>query len=153
MKYIKKIGWYLLELIAVFALLYGLFRGDQAIERALRNGFFEIDLYFDVHLAYAIAYPFIFGILIRVPSLIRRWSGDRHFNWLRFCVLVAPVLLLIIQFYAAFIFGIGTRLWLPVFATGGTVLPLLGIWTGVNLMDCIKGKPRTAEGNADNSPA
>ena len=151
MRQIKKIGWYLLELIAVFGLLYGLFRGDQAIERAMRNIPFGSTSFFHVRLAYVIAYPILFGALIRVPSLIRRWSGERRFHWLRFGVLVAPVLLLIIQFYTAFLFE--TRLWLPVFATGGTVLSFLGIWTGVNLMDCIKGKPRPAEETAGSSPA
>lgn len=144
MNLIKRIGWYLLELLAVFALLYGLFRGNQAIEQAMRSGSFDFNSYGYVRLAYVIVYPIIFGVLIRVPSLIRRWPSGKQFHWLRFCVLVAPVLLLFAQVYSAFLFGISV--WLPLFATSSVALPLLGIWAGVNLTDCIKGKERRSAG-------
>jgi len=138
MKLIKKIGWYLLELIAVFAVLYGLTRGMRAIEDYTARTY---DTY--IRITSIIAYPFVFGVLIRVPSLIRRWSSDNGFHWLRFWVLVAPVLLLFAQIYSAFLFEI--NLWLPPFAFSETAFPLLGAWVGINLMDCIKGKPRAAK--------
>jgi|GEM_PF-5781931 len=143
MKKIQRAGWYLLELLAVFALLYGLFRGDRAIEQAMRNRPIGNGTIFYLRLVYATAYPFIFGVLIRVPGLIRRWDKGRQFHWLRFWVLVAPVLLLFAQFYIAVIFQ--ARVWLPLFVQSKVAFPLLGIWMGVNLTDCIKGKERRSE--------
>lgn len=139
MKQIKDIGWYLLELLAVFALLYGLFRGYVAI----RNSSYSSEGGVNAYLVYTTAYPLVFGVLIRIPGLIRRWSSQRQFHWLRFWVLVAPVLLLFAQLFIAVI--LKNRVWLPTFSLSNVVFPLLGVWVGVNLTDCIKEKERRSE--------
>ena len=138
MKQIKKAVWYLLELFTVFLLLYGLFRGTLAIQNYAENTYATY-----VRVTSIIAYPLIFGIVIRIPSLIRRWSSERQFHWVRFWVLVAPILLLFAQIYSAFLFEID--IWLPRFAVSDTVFPLLGVWVGINMTDCIKGKERRSE--------
>jgi len=88
-----------------------------------------------------------FGALIGLPSLIRRWSEDRGFNWAKFLIQGVPALILAIPIFLVMgVLGI-TEIsshyipWWKLQHMGynGYVFYLSGVWFGKTLIDCIKG--------------
>lgn len=131
MKYIRNIALHIVEL-ALFAALLFLITWGYTHFREITALTYSV-LFF----LYTIIYPVIFGVLIRVPGLIKRWHKKNKFNWIRFLVVVLPGLVVITQIVISIIFE--TKIWF-LFATDSIFLPLLGIWVGATLIDCIKGK-------------
>lgn len=86
--------------------------------------------------------PLLFGMFIRIPALVNRWTENRQFDLARFGVQFVPGFVLLaaprLSMLLPFEFGIP---WYGPVTAQSVFTNFLGIWAGTVLIDCIKGGP------------
>ena len=107
------------------------------------KGFFHKLFIYDYKLiplvSFVSIYPLLFGVLIRLPDLIKRWRTQNRFDWARFLIIVLPGIIIITQTIISVIFGTQFSFKF-MFDSDSVARPLIGIWVGAQLADSIKGK-------------
>ena len=103
------------------------------------RGWSESNYSFTLLFCFILIYPLFFGALIRLSDLIKRRGTQNKFDWIRFLIVVLPGIIIIVQTLIAVVFR--TNLWFGfVLMSDNLARPLIGIWVGAHLIDCIKGK-------------
>ncbi len=93
--------------------------------------------------------PLIFGILLRLPSLIERWSSTNQFNWSKFIYQGIPALIMILMsFPISGFFLPHYNNFIPIavqrlFWYETRVIYIAAVWLGVVVIDAIKGSQKT----------
>lgn len=132
MKHAKDIVLRLLELTAFAVMILTLY----FVESSIRN-FSELNYSLKPLICFAIVYPLFFGALIRLSDLVKRKGSQNRFDWIRFLIVVLPGVIIIAQTLIAVVFE--TNIWFGFMLLSYNVTrPLIGIWVGANLIDCIK---------------
>jgi hypothetical protein len=80
---------------------------------------------------------FLFGVFVRIPSLVSRWHSNNSFDYTKLLILGMPALFLFMQplFFPFFPFFE----WWGNIANQSVILYFVGIWAGMIFVDSIKG--------------